>query len=486
MYFKPSKIILAVLFFFAVFTRFYKLNWGDGYYFHPDENNMATALSQLTPQNLNPHFFAYGQFPLYLGYFSLRLFNLPNTMLNSTIILRFYSAFFSLLSLYFFYKTFPNIYFLILLIFTPGLIQLAHFGTTESLLILVFINNLFISKLLLNKVKFKYLFWASVISAVGISTKISALFFTLPVLLALFLKKSWSIIPFIFFTFIFSLILSPYNLISFPDFLSSMRYETAVASGALPVFYTQQFSKTIPYLFQFTHIFPYVVGLPVFIFSFFSLKNFKKIFKDKFNSIVFISTSLYFLYFAQLYVKWTRFMSPIFFVFPLLASYFIKRFPRLIFLAILPGCFFMVNYFKTDTRIIASNYLTNNLPSNSTLLSESGNVISLPLGAPDINTIDYDFYNDNYSPQKLAQTLVRSDYILVPSRRVFKNYSFPYHQNLFNEKLGFSLQKVFQPFPDFLLKSENAEETWTVFDRPTLRFYQKTKIFSATDYEKAL
>mgnify|MGYP000854156104 CR=1 FL=1 len=486
MSFKPSKIVLIVLLFFAIFTRFYKLNWSNDYYFHPDENNMAMSLSQLTPKDLNPHFFAYGQFPLYLGYFSLRLLNLPNTMANSILILRFYSALFSFLSLYFFYKTFPNIYFIILLIFTPGLIQLAHFGTTESLLILVFIINLFLSKLLLEKVKYKYIFWATVISAVGISTKISALFFVLPILLTLFLKKSWSIIPYLFFTFIFSLFLSPYNLISFPEFLSSMRYETAVASGALPVFYTQQFSKTIPYLFQFTHIFPYVVGLPVFIFSFFSFKKIKDIFKNKFNFIVFISTFLYFLYFAQLYVKWTRFMSPIFFIFPLLASLFIKRFPRLIFLAILPGCFFIINYFKTDTRILASNYLTNNLPPNSTLLSESGNVTSLPLGISDINTIDYDFYNDNYSPNELAQILTKSNYILVPSRRVFKNYSFPYHQNLFNGELGFSIKKVFQPFPDFLLNSENAEETWTVFDRPTLRLYQKNKPFSADDYEKIL
>ena len=146
MSFKPSKIVSIVLLFFAIFTRFYKLNWSNDYYFHPDENNMAMSLSQLTPKDLNPHFFAYGQFPLYLGYFSLRLLNLPNTMANSILILRFYSALFSFLSLYFFYKTFPNIYFIILLIFTPGLIQLAHFGTTESVLIFVFIINLFLSK----------------------------------------------------------------------------------------------------------------------------------------------------------------------------------------------------------------------------------------------------------------------------------------------------------------------------------------------------
>jgi hypothetical protein len=61
-----SKVFLGVIVAISLFTRFYGLNWGSGLYFHPDENNMATALSQLSPSNFNP-LFAYGQFPLYLG-----------------------------------------------------------------------------------------------------------------------------------------------------------------------------------------------------------------------------------------------------------------------------------------------------------------------------------------------------------------------------------------------------------------------------------
>ena len=97
MSFKPRVFLLILLLTFA--TRFIGLTWGNGYYFHPDENNMAIALSQLKLSDLNPHFFAYGQFPLYLGFFSLKAINIPNDFNNSILILRFWSAIFSVLAI---------------------------------------------------------------------------------------------------------------------------------------------------------------------------------------------------------------------------------------------------------------------------------------------------------------------------------------------------------------------------------------------------
>src|SRR5215475_646212 len=58
--------------------RLYGLNWDQGHSFHPDERQIMfhvtalawpTSLAQfLDPANspLNPHFFAYGSFPMYL------------------------------------------------------------------------------------------------------------------------------------------------------------------------------------------------------------------------------------------------------------------------------------------------------------------------------------------------------------------------------------------------------------------------------------
>jgi hypothetical protein len=467
----------------AILTRFVGLNWGNNFFFHPDENNMATALSQLDLQNLNPHFFAYGQFPLYLGYFTLKVFSLPNNFVNSIFILRAYSAFFSLLSLYFFYKIYPHLVFILLLVFTPGLIQLAHFGTTESLLILTFVINLYLAKLILKKARFIFFILAAFSTAIAAATKISGVIFIFPIIVASLYARSWYLIPYGILSLLFTIALSPYNLLAFPDFISTMRYETQVATGLIPVFYTTQFQNSLPYIFQITKIFPYVNGWPVFLFALLSIP-YLVIKNKKYSLIIFLSCLIYFLYFGQLYVKWTRFMSPIFFVLPLLAGIYLKRFPKLLPLALIPGILFFTHYFLPDTRLIASQYLVSELPKSTTVISESGNVVNLPVLPNNLNIINYDFYS-NY-PDHLSNYLQTADYIIVPSRRVFKNHNFKYYQNLFNGKLGFQEIKTIKPWSDFFLNPENAEETWSVFDRPSVRIYQKNIDLSLEQYEQLL
>jgi len=142
----------------------------------------------------------------------------------------------------------------------------------------------------------------------------------------------------------------------------------------------------------------------------------------------------------------------------------------------------MKTYFNTDSRILASNWINQNIPQHSTILSESGNVTSLPLdNSADFNLIDFDFYRLNsHTKPTLDQSIAASQYIFVPSRRVFKNQTnsaFPesqnYYQSLFSGQLKFSLIKDFNFNNSLFLNSENAEETWSVFDNPVIRIYQK-------------
>src|SRR6266567_1294210 len=72
------RLALFGLALLGLILRLYGLNWDDGNSFHPDERQIlfhVTTLSMphsfaefLNPANspLNPHFFAYGSFPLYL------------------------------------------------------------------------------------------------------------------------------------------------------------------------------------------------------------------------------------------------------------------------------------------------------------------------------------------------------------------------------------------------------------------------------------
>src|SRR4030042_5413900 len=60
--------LLVTIFFFGGFLRFYNLNWDQGHFFHPDERNIAAAVSRISFfDQLNPKFFAYGRFPIYLS-----------------------------------------------------------------------------------------------------------------------------------------------------------------------------------------------------------------------------------------------------------------------------------------------------------------------------------------------------------------------------------------------------------------------------------
>ncbi len=179
-------------------------------------------------------------------------------------------------------------------------------------------------------------------------------------------------------------------------------------------------------------------------------------------------------------------MSPVFFVFPLLTAYLIKKNKKYSYLnkfiliaSILPGILFMKLYFQPDIRLTASNWISQNIPADSKILSEAGNVINLPITDYRLQITNFDFYN--YNSTTLATQLANSDYIFVPSRRIFKNYHLNYYQHLFDGSLGFKEIKQFSIFND-----ENAEETWSVFDHPVIRIYQKTNYLPLEKIQKIL
>jgi len=155
-------LIIGVLF----YTRFVGLDWGLPYPMHPDERNMAIAVQNLhcsisnvksqmlnLKECFNPNFFAYGQFPLYLGrfiVFILKFFDgdlkTPVSFGEAIISLRIISAIASIINVFVLLKIvkflISNFKFQILtifiLIFSPYAIQFSHFGTTESLLMLFY------------------------------------------------------------------------------------------------------------------------------------------------------------------------------------------------------------------------------------------------------------------------------------------------------------------------------------------------------------
>jgi hypothetical protein len=546
---KNTTFALLVILLTSGVLRFAGLSWGLPYYFHPDEWNMANAVSQLSWEDkLHPHFFAYGQLPLYLAYFSARIYNLlPWIALpqisrsEATFFLRFWSALAGVGIVYLVYliaKRFLTTNYCLLAAllaaFTPGLIQIAHFGTTESLLSFFFLATVYFSLNILEKPNWKNFLGTAVFLGLALGTKISAATFSAPLFFAttfIFLrrnsvKEKSKILALLIFsltlTLALTLVVSPYLALNFPETKRILLYETQVATGQIPVFYTRQFLKTIPILFQFQKIFPYALGWPIFILGIAGwltsvILIIRTIRKRKILNFELRLLTLnfafltYFLSQAFLFCKWTRFISPIFAFFPIFAAFFLNSLSNLgnlgnlkiktvlVGIALLPGIVFSSIYFRPDIRLLASEWIIKNLPPGARVLSEGGNVIDLPIQLTDPSRLlvtNFDFYRLDEDPQlfpRLMDSLNENDFILVPSRRLFANHSrlpqkYPltarYFQLLFSGQLGFEPIKTFFPFGSSLLSDESAEETWSVFDHPVIRVFQKKVSLTRRQYEE--
>src|SRR3990167_7800267 len=220
----------------------------------------------------------------------------------------------------------------LLIIFSPYAIQFAHFGTTESLLML------FYSLIVYYSLK-RNIFFLAISAGLAMATKVSsAIFLVLPIItiyasrersesrssrrartIRIFTKIGTFIIGALFFFVLFS----PHNFFNWQDFFSSISYESDVALGKMVVFYTRQFVASIPVLFQFEKIFPYTLGffqLVLFLLGFVFLS-----WRDKKINLLRLAFLIYFVPNAFIFAKWTRFMAPVFPVMTVFSILFAHR-----------------------------------------------------------------------------------------------------------------------------------------------------------------
>jgi len=600
------------------YTRLLKLNWGLPYPMHPDERNMAESVQKLNCQFLdggislkncfNPYFFAYGQLPLYFSYLLtlfLKFFNGnlgdPISFAEAVFSLRLIAAFASIINFFVIIKIIfllkkrlsLNEYLFIapLIIFSPFFIQFAHFGTTESLLMLLYSLLCYYSLVLINTVNRqkirRLIFLLGFLVGLSVAVKVSSIIFFLPVFLTIFYttkikfgnfqKIFFQLFLFFSSAIFFAVIFSPHNFISFSDFIASFNYESAVATGKIKVFYTKQFDASIPIVFQLVKIFPFVFGYPLFFLSIVGI--FFLNWDDKKINLLRIFFITYFLPTSFLYTKWTRFMAPIFplmiifaiFIALSIRSAVIKNhgqsprffvslcappsagnnyiasstgktrgfrsleiknkrqfllYPLFIFgylILVMPGIAFLTIFRSDDVRFTASRWIYKNIPAKSFILSETANVIDIPIQPPNYSSdlknyryVSFNFYNldeDINLQNELNFYLKQANFIIIPSRRIFLNYYCPaeknkwftevisgyfpgrcekvrkeypllnhYYDNLFSNNLGFKELIKFYPYPKITLfgktffefNDESAEETYTVFDHPVIRIFKRS------------
>ncbi|MEI7603497.1 MAG: glycosyltransferase family 39 protein [bacterium] len=544
---KAHLVLILLIILVGGFFRFYNLNWDNGLSYHPDELNVMISANKVNiPDKLDPDFFAYGGFPIYLYKGTAQVVStVTNDITWKTdiakvnIIGRTYSAIFSTLTIILIYlftrKVFNKraaLFAALLASFCVGFIQDAHYSVTESMLVffLMLISLISVDLIKGNKT---YL-WCimALVCGLAIGSKTASIaFLSIPgtVWLINFFKNRKNKLAlihhfikglgFLFVTAVIAFAVSPYTLIGLERFQSSMTYEGGVVAGTVKVPYTWQFFDTLPYVYPFTNmmwhtsiILPIVGFIAILLCLFLIIKKKETIYI--FPLIIF--SILYFVYTGGWYAKFIRYMLPMLPIIIILSAWLIdklissikfKKVGKILLLLVVSFSIiwviaFMSIYTTPQTRFTASEWIYNNIPSGSVVLKEHWDY-SLPHGIKGLPSKQYTFLEmKNYDPENrikfdtMSDNLARGDYMILSSKRLVNSIGqqpkiYPltskYYTRLFEEQLGYTLVQKISSYPHLgpiELSDEKAEETFEIFDHPTVyifkndKHYPKDKLFN--------
>jgi 4-amino-4-deoxy-L-arabinose transferase-like glycosyltransferase len=282
--------------------RFYGANFAQGSNFHPDEREILYHVVQLSwPQSLaqfldpavsplNPHFFAYGSFPLYLlattgnllshispsfatfailtltGRFINALFDAGTILLTGCLGLlltndrtpgRKYAWSVALLAA-------------ALVAFTPLQVQLSHFYTVDTMLLFFVTLTVLACVVLVDSDKpVRWSMLAGLGYGLALATKFSAAPLIVPLTVALamrwyrqgFFSVVMPCIYAVFATLVSFLIAMPYALLDMREFINQVSEQGSLARGTLDFPYVRQFAGTIPFLYQAQNMLFWGMGL---------------------------------------------------------------------------------------------------------------------------------------------------------------------------------------------------------------------------------
>lgn len=556
--YKPVKFDLIRLCLFITiaigfFLRSYNINWDKGYAVHPDERNIAVAVTNINLfTQFDPRFYSYGSLPIYIYRALVQSFSYITKTEYFTHNLgwinlagRLLSALFSTISIYLIYKLARLIFNRKVALmaawvsaFTPIFIQYAHFAVIDNLIVLLYLIIQIVSiRFSVDKI-LRYTTLSAFLFGIASAVKLPALLF-----ITIFLtpitedlvknrfrreiisKYIYVMVYFFIFSAATYIIFSPISLINLEQFIRTVSWEVEVAIGKTPVYYTRQFSDSMPYL-GFISQLPYTLGItwilivltaiatPLFI------HRHRKI--NRQIILVSIFPVLYFMFVGLFQSKFVRYLLPIY---PYLIIMTVAgvnalmeiqpRFKKgiLVISVILPilsgGAFFNI-YINEHTRIQAAKYLTKKAGSGDKILVEDMSDLNLLLA--DLNFKsgkNLEFYNlpifELEKPDKFKVApllLTTADYLVIGSNRQIKVvYNNPadypnltaYYKKLFNGDLGFGLLTKFQISPtinilgyNLVFDDTSAEETFTVFDHPQIMILKNFRKYDIKKLENIL
>lgn len=522
----------------AAMLRFTNLDWDGNNRIHPDEALIVNgALKIRFFSDMNPEFHDYNGLSVYV----LRAASVGvsavtqdksylETPEKMTIIGRYISAIASTLTVLFIFlltkQFFPMMIALaagMLVAFSLIGIQLAHFYTTDSLLVLFLVLLMLTMKSYLRKPSVRALVAMAMMLGASIATKNTGYFFAPIPLLAIGLthqswrKKSMHTLFFLGGSLIIFFLCSPFSFLDVSGYIERSRYLQELVAGKLVFDWSMQFQHTTPLYSLFQNIWAFgplavlgSIGMLLLIVD--VIKNRSK--KDLPMMLICLWTIGFGAFLSLTYIKFIRYNAPLVVGFVIGFSYLIHKYrhvtPMKIFLyavvavQIIYGFMFSAIYRSPHTTFTAANWMANNVPSGATILREDWNNIiryeNEPLVSKGFHIDSINLYTllDAAKVDTMVNKLIATDYIILDSPKV-KNtverlaneypVSSTWYRLIENGELGFVKVAEFTSYPrigDFAINDELSEETFTIFDHPTVRIFAKQRIVTEAEINRLL
>lgn len=490
---RKSHLILFSIVILGAFFRFYNLNWDENFSLHPDERAIIMYTLPLTlpssindffsPQSpLNPHFFAYGNFPLYFLKIVSSIVSIFNPILSTYggihLVGRFISVIADLGIIFVVFLIGKKIFsekiglissFLYAIFVFP--IQASHFYAVDILLTFFIILTLYQILCFYDKPSFKNALFTGISFGFALATKVSAIplvvaiFFAISIdFLLIFLKQPHKFhmwIPhfhpitkrlltegllIITVTCITFLILQPYAFIAFEEFVRDNLLQSQMTHNAFIFPYTLQYVGITPFFYQIKNVFLWglgpILGTIAFLgigYILFSIAQKQRAnTKASKETILLTFFIVYFGIVGGFAVGWMRYMLPLY---PLLALFggilifevlkwakqkisfhlFTIYCLLLIILLLIWPLSFMHIYTQSNTRIQATEWILKNIPPGKTFAIEHWDD-SLPMkGQENYKIITLPLYDPDTSQKwdVINQSLSQTDYIIIASNRLY-------------------------------------------------------------------
>src|SRR5579875_2548679 len=361
---RPLALCGLALLGFAL--RLYGLNWDQGNSFQPDERQILFHVTTLAwpvslaqffnpaQSPLNPHFFAYGSFPLYLLALLGSLLSHISPALRSftglTLVGRALSAAFDSgtialtgwLALLLVRDDTPGrphawsvaLLAAALVAFTPFQLQLAHFYAVDTLL-LFFVMLTIVACVALVTAE-RPLLWSFIAGTgygLALATKFSAAPLAVPLLIAIMLR--WrrerdilsalnELLSAALICMVAFVVTQPYAILDWQEYSEQILEQGALARGVLDVPYTRQFAGTIPVVYELRNMVVWGMGVTLGLAACVALLWFLWRFWRRAIPaswlVIFSWILVYGAITCSFYVKYMRYMLPLYPLLTLLAA----------------------------------------------------------------------------------------------------------------------------------------------------------------------